>query len=84
MQQVAVEFGIKDVPLLTDADTSVAQAYDVMQYALGSGEPSHTFVLVGADGEVLWIKDYGAPDNPDRTMYVEPAEIIELVNSALQ
>lgn len=83
LKQVAAEFGISDVPLLTDADTSVAKAYDVMQYALASGEPSHTFVLVGADGRVLWVKDYGAPDNPDRTMYVEPAEIIELIKSSL-
>jgi hypothetical protein len=81
---VAAEFGITGVPLLTDADTRVSQAYDVMQYALESGEPSHTFVLVGADGSVLWVKDYGAPDNPDRTMYVEPAEIIELIRSAIQ
>lgn len=81
---MAAEFGIAGVPLLTDADTRVSQAYDVLQYALASGEPSHTFVLVGADGDVLWVKDYGAPDNPDRTMYVEPAEIIELVRSAIQ
>ena len=81
---MAAEFGISGVPLLTDADTRVSQAYDVMQYALESGEPSHTFILVGADGSVLWVKDYGAPDNPDRTMYIEPAEIIELINSAIQ
>ena len=72
------------MPLLTDSDTRVSQAYDVMQYALESGEPSHTFVLVGADGGVLWVKDYGAPDNPNRTMYVTPAEIIGLINSAIQ
>ena len=81
---MAAEFGITGVPQLTDADTRESQAYDVMQYALESGEPSHTFVLVGADGSVLWVKDYGAPDNPDRTMYVEPAEIIELIRSAIQ
>ncbi len=81
---MAAEFGITGVPLLTDADTRVSQSYDVMQYALDSGEPSHTFVLVGADGNVLWVKDYGAPDDPDRTMYVEPAEIIGLINSAIQ
>ena len=81
---MAAEFGITGVPLLTDADTRVSQAYDVMQYALDSGEPSHTFVLVGANGGVLWVKDFGAPDNPDRTMYVEPAELVELIRSAIQ
>lgn len=81
---MASEFGITDVPLLTDADTSVAQAYGVMQYALASGEPGHTFVLVDENGQIVWVKDYGAPNNPDRTMYVEPAEIVELIQSALQ
>jgi hypothetical protein len=29
------------------------------------------------------VRDYGAPDNPDRTMYVEPSEIVEQVRAAL-
>jgi hypothetical protein len=30
---------------------------------MSSGEPGHTFVLVGKDGTVRWIRDYGAPEN---------------------
>jgi hypothetical protein len=43
---------------------------------------SHAFA--GGWTESLWVKDYGAPDDPDRTMYVEPTEIIGLINSAIQ
>jgi hypothetical protein len=46
-----------------------------MQWAMPSGEPGHTFVLVGKDGKVKWIWDYGAPDNGGR-MYVPPNEFV--------
>lgn len=71
-----------EVPLLADTDTKVAESYGVLKYALDNGEPSHTFVLVNTQGEIVWIKDYGAPDKTDRVMYVEPAEIINLIRSA--
>ena len=70
------------VPLLADTDTKVAADYDVMKYALANGEPSHTFVLVNKQGEISWVKDYGAPDNPDRVMYVDPAELVRLIQDA--
>lgn len=49
------------IPLLSDTDALVSTAYNVMQWAVPSGEPGHTFVLVGHDGTVQWIRDYGAP-----------------------
>ena len=55
----------------------------MLQWAIDNGEPSHTFVLVDANGEIAWVKDYGAPDNPDRTMYVEIDELIGHVNISL-
>jgi len=70
-------------PMLSDADKQVSQAYDVLQYAVASGEPSHTFVLVDANGKVAWIQDYGAPDNPDRTMYVSVEELTQKVAASL-
>lgn len=77
-------FGLPtDVPLLVDADNAVAKAYDVQQYAMPNGEPSHTFVLVSAAGEILWVRDYGAPENPDRTMYVQPDQLIEQIREYL-
>ena len=59
----AQQFDVGDVPLLTDADHAVSEAYDVLQWAVGSGEPGHTFILVDADGKIAWIRDYGAPEN---------------------
>lgn len=79
----AQELGIK-VPMLVDADGQVTIAYDVMKYAMANGEPSHTFVLVNADGDIAWLKDYGAPDNPNRTMYVEIDELYREVRNALE
>jgi peroxiredoxin len=83
MQQVAAEYGISGVPLLTDADGSVSEAYDVLKWAIDNGEPGHTFILIDSDGKVSWIQDYGAPDNPSRTMYVEPAELNQAIQTTL-
>jgi peroxiredoxin len=79
----AQELGITAVPMLSDADHSVSAAYQVLQWAVGTGEPGHTFILVGADGRIAWLQDYGAPDNPNRTMYVPLAELTEKVGEAV-
>ncbi len=34
-------------------------------------------------GKIVWVKDYGAPDNPDRTMYAEIAELTRFVRENL-
>lgn len=78
----AQELGI-NVPMLVDADGQVTVTYDLMKYAMANGEPSHTFVLVNTSGDIAWLKDYGAPDNPNRTMYVEINELYREVKSAL-
>lgn len=75
--------GISDVPLLSDPDLSVSAQYDVLQWAIENGEPSHTFILVDAGGKIVWVKDYGAPDNPNRTMYVDVAELSEYTRDTL-
>jgi peroxiredoxin len=77
-------FGISGVPLLTDAEAQVSAAYDVLKWAVPSGEPGHTFILVDGSGEVRWIKDYGAPDNPNRTMYVPVEELTAAVRDNLR
>lgn len=78
----AQQLGIS-VPMLVDTNGQVTIDYDVMKYAMENGEPSHTFVLVDANGNIIWLKDYGAPDNPNRTMYVDIEELYREVNSAL-
>ena len=85
--EMAVEadaLGIVTVPVLSDPDLVVTGAYDVLQWAMDSGEPSHTFVLLDEEGKIVWVKDYGAPDNPNRTMYVEVSELVRFIKTNLE
>lgn len=77
------EFGIVDVPLLTDTNRQVSQDYDVLKWAVGTGEPGHTFILVDETGEVVWIRDYGSPTLPNPVMYVPPADLVTQIRDAL-
>ena len=70
------------VPMLID-DGSITKAFGADQFAMPNGEPSHTFALVDASGNLAWIKDYGAPNNPNRTMYVEVDELVGLIQQTL-
>ena len=84
MAPEAQSLSITSVPVLSDPDLAVSEKYDVLQWAIDNGEPSHTFVLVDEDGKIVWIKDYGAPDNPNRTMYVEVNELVQFVKTNLE
>lgn len=75
------EYGVGTTPLLTDTDQSVSESYDVLQWAVASGEPGHTFILVDADGQIAWIRDYGVVEE---SMYAEPLEIARQVEEALE
>src|SRR4030067_1118228 len=79
----AAEYGVRGVPLLTDTDHKVSEAYGVLEWAIDTGEPGHTFVLVDSEGTIAWVRDYGAPEKPDRTMYVAPREIVAQGREAL-
>jgi len=76
------EFGIVGVPMATDADGSVSDQYGVLRWALATGEPGHTFVLVDQAGEVAWIRDYGAPENGG-VMYVPPSDLVAQIRAHL-
>ena len=76
-----MEYGIL-APMLVDADHSVSETYDVLQWAVGTGEPGHTFILVDADGNLAWIRDYGAPENGG-TMYVPVDELTAQISQSL-
>jgi peroxiredoxin len=78
----AVEYGVGTTPLLTDTEQQVSEDYDVLQWAVATGEPGHTFVLVNQDGTVAWIRDYGAPENGG-VMYVPPTDIAQQVRDGL-
>lgn len=79
---VKQQFGIQ-APLAVDADKRVSETYDVMQWAVGTGEPGHTFILVDKAGKIRWIRDYGSPTLDQPTMYVETAELIQQVRASL-
>lgn len=70
-------------PLLSDSANRVAEAYGVMQWKMGSGEPGHTFVLVDERGRVAWIRDYGGPEHGG-LMYVEPGALLPQISKALE
>lgn len=78
----AQQYGIDSVPLLTDTEQAVSEAYTVLQWAAATGEPSHTFVLVDAEGQIAWLQDYGSPANRG-VMYVPVEELTMEVSRAL-
>lgn len=78
------EYEISNVPMLVDADQSVSEAYDVLKWAVGTGEPGHTFILVDAAGNIAWIRDYGSPQLPNPVMYVPPLDLVEQIRENLE
>jgi peroxiredoxin len=70
------------VPMLVDSDQSISTEYEVLQWAVGTGEPGHTFILVDKEGKIAWIRDYGAPENGG-TMYVPVAELVSEIQNSL-
>jgi peroxiredoxin len=82
LSQGALEYGITAVPLLTDGEHEVSVSYDVLKWAVKSGEPGHTFVLVNEDGKVVWLRDYGAPENGG-VMYVPVEDLVSQIKANL-
>lgn len=70
------------LPTLSDANNRVANSFGVMQWAMPSDEPGHTFVLIDRSGRVAWIRDYGAVEHGG-LMYVSPTEIVASIESSL-
>ena len=83
-QQATVkqQYNIK-APMLVDSGAEVSTRYDVMQWASATGEPGHTFALVNADGELVWLRDYGAAENGG-SMYVSVDEMVQQVDASLE
>lgn len=77
----ARDYGIT-LPVLSDASNRVANGYGVMQWAMPTGEPGHTFVLVDKEGKVRWVRDYGAPEHGG-LMYIVPSELVKELRSHL-
>ena len=82
LAQGALNYGITSVPLLSDKDQDVSEAYNVLQWAVATGEPGHTFVLVDRNGEIAWIREYGAPENGG-VMYVPFPELVSQIKEKI-
>lgn len=77
----AAELGLDESAMLIDSDGEVSEAYGVLEWAVATGEPGHTFVLVDEDGVVRWLQDFGAEENGGR-MYVPLEELTEAIQAA--
>jgi peroxiredoxin len=80
-QQEGGSMGIT-VPTLSDPGNTVWMKYGTPGWMMATNEPGHTFFLVGPDGKIAWLRDYGAPEHGG-AMYVEPDEIVSQVQQAL-
>jgi peroxiredoxin len=69
-------------PTLSDPENQVWGDYGSLEWTMGTGEPGHTFFLVSDEGQLIWLRDYGAPASGG-SMYVEPSEIVQQVRDAL-
>ncbi len=87
-KEVASEYGIEPASLISDPYNRVADQYGVMRWRVppsadvDSAEPGHTFVLVDQDRTVVWIRDYGAPENGG-LMYVPPEDLMRDMRGAI-
>ena len=80
-QSEGAQLGIT-TPMLSDNGNRVWFQYGVPAWMMPSNEPGHTFVLIGMDGKVAWVRDYGAPEHGG-AMYVSPSELDPLIEKAL-
>jgi peroxiredoxin len=69
------------VPMLSDQGNTVWMKYGIPSWMMAS-EPGHTFFLVGGDGTIAWLRDYGAPEHGG-AMYVPPDEIASQLEERL-
>ena len=74
-------YGVRGT-LYSDPGNVAASGFGVLRWAMPSGEPGHTFVLIDREGRIRWIRDFGAPENGG-LMYVDPDQITDLVVEAL-
>ena len=71
------------VPMLSDPGNTVWMEYGTPGWMMmATNEPGHTFFLVGGDGKIAWLRDYGAPEHGS-AMYVPPDEITSQLGEVL-
>ena len=68
-------------PMLSDTGNVTYLQYGATDWMMAS-EPGHTFILVDESGTVVWVRDYGAPENGG-LMYVPPDELVQSIKEHL-
>ena len=71
------------VPMLSDTGNTVWMKYGIPAWMMATNEPGHTFFLVGRDGKIAWLRDYGAPEHGG-AMYVAPDQLVSQVAEELR
>jgi len=70
------------IPVLSDPDLAVSQAYTANQYGMmGTSRDGHTFILVGPDGTIKWRADYGGA--PKYTMDVPVPNLLADIGAGM-
>jgi peroxiredoxin len=76
----AVEFYGLTTPMIADESRAMSAAFNTLGKGMHPDTPGHAFVLVDEEGTVAWQRDYWL--QPWRTMYVEPARLLEDIPTA--
>jgi peroxiredoxin len=74
-----------EIPVLSDSDAKVSDAYDARTYSMTWMSPhrdGHTFILVGRDGRIRWRADYGGP--PKYTMFLPVEAVLTDLRAGLE
>jgi peroxiredoxin len=72
LEQAIRQYGIT-TPMIADEDGDMSAAFDTLGQGMHADTPGHAFALI-EKGKVRWYRDYWLA--PDRTMYVEPAQVL--------
>ena len=78
LKQAIGQYGITS-PMIADSDRDMSAAFDTLGRGMHADTPGHAFVLIER-GKVRWYRDYWL--EPDRTMYVEPSQVLADLPSA--
>ena len=72
LRQAVSHFAIT-TPVISDADRTMSNAFNVLGKGMHDNTPGHAFVLIDR-GKVVWYRDYWLA--PYRVMYVKPATLL--------
>jgi peroxiredoxin len=78
LKQAIGQYGVT-TPMISDENRDMSEAFNTLGLGMHGDTPGHAFALID-HGKVRWYHDYWLA--PDRTMYVDPAQVIEALPRA--